>query len=87
MREERAKVVDEGREREANRGGGTAEPLGYWRGRGKLFEQRSLASAHRSRHRSITTIVQIFLLLSMFFFPQFNSIGLGWGGLGLLTKP
>lgn len=72
MREERAKVIDEGREREANWGRGTAEPLGNWRRRRKLFEQRSLGSAHRSRHRcSIATIVPaFFFLLFYLFLPQ-----------------
>lgn len=72
MREKRAKMVDERGKRDANRGRGTAEPLGYWRGRRKLFEQRSLASAHRSRHRSIMPrfpSCSCSSSSSMFFFP------------------
>jgi len=56
---ERAKLVDEREGREANRRRGTAEPLGEWRRRRKVFEEGSLGSAHSSRHRSSTQTLPI----------------------------
>jgi len=74
---EGAKLVEEREGREANRRRGTTEPLGEWRRRRKVFEERSLASAHSSRHRSSTTLT--LPISNNRFTMASNSIPTMWG--------